>query len=117
MKYEDILIEPVISEKANMLNFTDYTKYTSEHCRTCPLVYICPTCYGSNYIARGDIAARDLSLCELHKIRFAEIAKYEYNRIVNDTADLSSLPNEEKYKRMRILEGIEELSKVLNLED
>ena len=105
------------SEKASSLNFTDYTKYTSEHCRACPLVYICPTCYGSNYIARGNIAARDLSLCELHKIRFAEVAKYEYNRIVNDTADLSSFPNEEKYKRMRILEGIEELSKVLNLVD
>lgn len=105
------------SEKSSSLDFRDYTQYTSEHCRACPLVYICPTCYGSNYIARGDIAARDLSLCELHKIRFAEVAKFEYNKIINDTSDILSLSDEEKYRRMRTLEGIEELAKVLNLED
>ena len=66
-------------------------------------------------MARGDIAARDLSLCELHKIRFAAVAKYEYNRIVNDPVDISTLSNEEKYKRMRTLEGIEKLATILDL--
>ena len=103
------------SEKASTINFTDPNQYTSEHCRSCQLLPICPSCYGSNYVARGDFAARDLSLCELHKIRFAEVAKYEYNRIVNDPTDIATLSNEEKYKRMRTLEGIEKLATILDL--
>lgn len=103
------------SENAAAIDFTDPNQYTSEHCRSCQLLPICPTCYGSNYVARGDIAARDLSLCELHKIRFAEVAKYEYNRIVNDPTDITTLSNEEKYKRMRTLEGIEKLATILEL--
>lgn len=103
------------SEAAHLIDFTDYNKYTSEHCRSCQLLPICPTCYGANYVARGDIAARDLSLCELHKVRFAAVARYEYNRIVNDSADVSTFSDEEKYKRLRTLEGIEKLSTILSL--
>lgn len=103
------------SEKSHSIDFADPDKYISEHCRSCQLLPICPTCYGSNYVARGDIAARDISLCELHKVRFAEVAKYEYSRIVNDPVDVSTLPDEEKYKRMRSLEGIEKLASILDL--
>lgn len=103
------------SEQATAIDFTDPNQYTSEHCRSCLLLPICPTCYGSNYVARGDIAARDLSLCELHKIRFATVAKYEYNRIINDSVDILNLSNEEKYKRLRTLEGIEKLATILEL--
>lgn len=103
------------SEKAKKLDFSNSANYISEHCRKCQLLPICPTCYGANYFSRGDIASRDLSLCELHKVRFAEVAKYEYNRIVNDATDISTLSDEEKYKRMRTLEGIEKLATILNL--
>lgn len=103
------------SENSHSIDFCNPEEYISKHCRACQLLPICPTCYGSNYVARGDIAARDLSLCELHKVRFAAVARYEYNRIVNDPTDVSTLSNEEKYKRLRTLEGIEKLSTILNL--
>ena len=103
------------SEKAKNFDFSNPTSYISEHCSKCQLLPICPTCYGANYFSRGDIASRDLSLCELHKVRFAEVAKYEYNRIVNDPTDIATLSNEEKYKRMRTLEGIEKLATILDL--
>lgn len=103
------------SEKSHLINFSNPDEYISGYCRSCQLLPICPTCYGSNYVARGNIADRDLSLCELHKVRFAAVARYEYNRIVNDPAETSTLSNEEKYKRMRTLEGIEKLATILDL--
>lgn len=103
------------SEKAHTIDFTDPNQYTSEHCRACQLLPICPTCYGSNYIVRGAISLRDISLCELNKVQFVEVAKYEYNRIVNDPTDISALSNEEKYKRIRTLEGIEKLATILEM--
>lgn len=103
------------SKQSHKIDFTNPLEYISEHCRECRLLPICPTCYGSNYIERGHIGARDLSLCEFQKIRFSEVAKFEYNRIVNDTIDVSQLSDKEKYERMRILEGIEYLSSVLTL--
>lgn len=103
------------SEKSHAIDFTNPNVYTSNQCKNCLLLAICPTCYGSNYVARGDVAERDLSMCELHKIRFIEVAKYEYERIVNDPIDISTLTNAEKYDRMRTLEGIEKLSHILDL--
>ena len=103
------------SEKSHSISFNDPNTYISSHCRKCKLLKICPTCYGSNYITRGDIALSDLSLCELHKVRFTEVAKYEYARIFCDPTNLDDLSNEEKYDRMRILEAIESIAEVLKL--
>ena len=38
------------------------------HCYTCPIFNACPTCYGHNYIATGDIAKRDEGLCQFTMI-------------------------------------------------
>lgn len=104
------------SEASLSIDFSDPKQYISEHCNNCQLLPICPTCYGSNYIARGNIANRDTSICELHKVRFSEVALFEYNRIVNDPIDVSALSDKEKYSRMRILEGIEKLSDMLKFQ-
>jgi radical SAM protein with 4Fe4S-binding SPASM domain len=103
------------SEKSHSIDFSDPKNYISSHCKECKLLQICPTCYGSNYIARGDIASRDLSLCELHKVRFAEVAKYEYSRIVEDKTPLDNYSIEEKYERLKTLEAIETVADVLKL--
>ena len=104
------------SEESLSIDFSDPLVYISKHCRSCKMLPICPTCYGSNYIERGDIGSRDMTLCEFQKIRFAEVARFEYNRIVNDTTDVSNLTDKEKLERMRTLEGIELLSTVLKIE-
>lgn len=36
-------------------------------CRECPIFNVCPTCYGHNYMATGDIAMRDEGLCQFTK--------------------------------------------------
>ena len=104
------------SELAKKIDFSDPNQYNSVDCCNCPVYKICPTCYGSNFIARGNIASRDMAMCEYTKIRFAEVAKFEYNRIVNDSLDVAYLSDEEKYSRMRILQGIEMVVSFLKLD-
>lgn len=103
------------SMHSHSIDFKNPDIYISGKCKECQLLSICPTCYGSNYISRGDISKRDLSMCELNKIRFAIVAKYEYARIVNDPIDISKLSDKEKFNRMRILEGIEKLVEILEI--
>lgn len=97
------------------IDFSDPEQYISKSCKDCKLLPICPTCYGSNYIERGAINLRDPNLCELHKIRFSEVALFQYRRIIS--SDIQALSEEERYRDMRILEAIEKLKDVLDLEN
>lgn len=99
---------------ASQIDFSDPKQYISPECESCELLPICPTCYGSNYISRGEIGLRDPDLCKLHKIRFAEVALYQYQKILN--SDISQQSNEQRYTDMRTLEAIEKLHEVLNLD-
>ena len=103
------------SEKAQFIDFTDSSSYISKACQDCPALNICRTCYGSNYIARGDIASRDMNMCQYNKVRMAVVAKYKYYKIVNDTTDVSMLSDEERIERSLELEGIEKMAKFLSL--
>lgn len=103
------------SLEGDKIDFTDENNYVSQKCADCPILNICPTCYASNYIARGNIAERDMSICEFQKIRMAEVAKFEYNRLVNTPIDASKLTDEEKVARIHQLEGIKVLAPFLGL--
>ncbi len=103
------------SQLASRLDFSDPAVFVSDECRECPILNICPTCAGSNFIMRGDVAKRDMFLCEFTKIRIEEVAKYEYERLVNKDVNLSEVPNEEKMRALYTLEGIEKLASFLHL--
>jgi nicotinate-nucleotide pyrophosphorylase len=45
-----------------------------EECRGCVMRNICPTCYGENFSATGNIHSRDMNLCPLFKIQFRALA-------------------------------------------
>ena len=102
------------SENAKNIDFADPNEFISKECSDCPILDICPTCYGANYIERGNIGSRDMSICKLNKIRVFEIAKYEYDKIVNDNTDIQAISDEEKLKRIKTLDGIEKLLPFLN---
>lgn len=97
------------SEKAININFADPNEFISKKCADCSFLAICPTCYASNYIERGNIGNRDMLLCTMEQIRFFEVAKYEYERIINDKFDINALSDEEKFVRIKTLDGIEKL--------
>jgi len=102
------------SEKAKGIDFANPNEFISAECADCPLLAACPTCYGSNYVERGNIGSRDMSMCAMNKIRILEIAKYEYDRIINDKTDVKELSDEEKFKRIKTLDGIEKILPYLN---
>ena len=104
------------SQLASHVDFSNPETFISDECRDCPILNVCPTCAGANYIARGDVAKRDMSLCEFTKIRIAEVAKFYYKKIVDSSIDISTLPDEEKVKALYTLEGIEKVAEFLHLE-
>ncbi len=50
-------------------NFADHRTLEDSRCRGCALLPLCPTCYGSNILARGHPSRRDAQMCTLSKIR------------------------------------------------
>lgn len=97
------------SIKSKDIDFYDPNEYVSNECSECVFLAACPTCYGANYIERNCIANRDMNLCKLNKIRVFEIAKYEYDRIVNDSRNIESFSDNEKINRIKTLNAIENL--------
>ena len=64
------------------IDFTNIKNIEDENCKNCPFINICVTCYADNYISRGALSKRNMSLCPYHKIIFAALFKYEYERII-----------------------------------
>ncbi len=96
------------------IDFYNPKAYTSKKCTNCQFLPVCPTCYGANYISRGDIAERDWNMCELHQIRFLEVARFEAQKIISESSIISNLKPEERYKRLQILKGIQMILPELN---
>lgn len=95
------------------IDFTNPEVYIQGECRTCPIYPICPTCYGSNYVERGHIGLRDMTLCRMEKIRTLVVAKHIYDNIVNSNDDVNTLSAEELNNRLNTLNGIEKIMSVL----
>lgn len=102
------------SQAWHNIDFSDPNQYISDECSKCQLYPTCPTCYGANYIERGSIGSRDMSLCRLEKIRTLEVAKFEYASIVNSSESTDSLSAKELNKRMKTLDAIEKLLPLFN---
>ncbi len=100
------------SEGWHDIDFSSPDVYISKECAVCPLYPTCPTCYGANYIERGNIGSRDMSLCKLEKIRILEVARFEYDRIMNSN-DTDQINAEEASKRLNTLEALEKIEPIL----
>lgn len=102
------------SEQCFSIDFNDPHVYVSTECNNCPFLAICPTCYGSNYIARGDIGKRDMDICEFQKIRFSVVANFEYQKIMHSLSHIDDFEEEEKRKMLLKIEGIMKITTELN---
>lgn len=102
---------------AKRIDFSKPSSYISKECAKCPFLRICPTCYGANYIDRGHPASRDMYLCNFHKIRFAVVAEYEYERIKSTIGGENNRIDEHtRMKDIRNIEGIMKIISQLNEE-
>jgi uncharacterized protein len=72
-----------ISEELSKINLNKLEKTEDDCCMRCPFIKLCITCYAENYISRGSISRRDMSLCSYQKINLVALFKYEYVRILS----------------------------------
>ena len=66
-----------IKNEINKLDFTKDENLISEDCKRCKIVKVCKTCYGYNYIQRGDISKRDKSMCKLRLVEAKLISSFQ----------------------------------------
>lgn len=71
------------SDELLKIDFTNFEQLEGAKCLQCPFINICHTCYAENYLARGNVSSRDMSLCKCYKLIFVALFKYEYARIMN----------------------------------
>lgn len=83
------LFLPMVHGKKNVLDdiskidFNDNIKFISDQCRRCPIVRVCNTCYGFNYINRGDVAKRDMSMCRLYLVEAQEVSAFQIQYVTS----------------------------------
>ena len=79
--FTPLSIEKDKSDKSFGLDFSA-SKTEDPRCASCKIYNVCPTCYGHNYSATGDIAKRDEVLCKYTKISILATSYLWANRIL-----------------------------------
>ena len=64
------------------LDFSDPAKLVSEACARCPMRHACRTCYGYNYLDRGDIACRNPDNCKMQLAEAQVVSAFEINYLI-----------------------------------
>ena len=107
--FEPLSIGNESSLKARTIDFERLENYIDPQCKDCPILNVCPTCYGANYAATGDIAKRDKNMCILSKISVMASAKLLYKKIAKYGIDSVS---EDKALQKAIVESIMLLQRI-----
>ncbi len=74
-------------EKAELSRHMDFSvtkNFIDDKCVDCLLHPICPTCYGSNYHERNNVAARNDQICQLTKVTALANSYFQTQRILGD---------------------------------
>lgn len=69
-------------DKISTLDFSDPAKLVSKACARCPLRHACRTCYGYNYLDRGNIARRNPDNCKMQLVEAQVISAFEVNYLM-----------------------------------
>lgn len=65
--FEPMAVGEEMAECSLSIDFANAAQLKDRECDGCTLMPICPTCYGSNYAATGNITKKDKDLCALTK--------------------------------------------------
>ena len=69
-------------DSISKLDFSDPASLVAKECKECPIVKLCRTCYGYNYLDRGDVANRDKSKCKMHLVEAQVISAFQINYLM-----------------------------------
>lgn len=87
-----------MEERLSEIDFTKRDNLVSNSCKACPFLNLCRTCYADNFICRGSLCERDMSLCIYQKIVFVILFKFEYAKITS-----VDNPTSDDYQRMKAI--------------
>lgn len=76
--FEPLAIGHEKAEASRSIDFSKAVQLMDPDCNGCCLLPICPTCYGSNYAATGDLTKKDKNLCQLTKIQAVANSYFKY---------------------------------------
>ena len=65
--FEPMAVGKEMARQSLTIDFANAAQLKDPECDGCILMPICPTCYGSNYAATGNIAKKDRDLCTFTK--------------------------------------------------
>jgi len=66
-----------IDEEISKIDFNDNDRMFDHTCRECKLKPVCRTCYGFNFVERGDVAKRDKTMCEMQLAEVQVISAFQ----------------------------------------
>jgi radical SAM protein with 4Fe4S-binding SPASM domain len=97
------------AERAKKLDFSCplSTELLDEKCRNCPVVGVCPTCYGINYGACENVYHINEDHCRMMKVQFLANALFQYKRYQSGRLDLSE---EEELRLLRNIQAVQKLA-------
>lgn len=78
-----------------------------EKCRNCPLIGNCPTCYGINYSACGNVYHITDDCCRMMKVQFLANAMFQYQQYRLGRKEFKS--EEAELKFLRNVKAVQEL--------
>lgn len=107
--FEPVSVGQEASDAAKSIDFQNLKLYQDPACKTCPIKTICPTCYGANYAATGNISTRDKNMCALTWVSAYATAMLVYRKI--ETFGIESI-HEDKKIQEAILAGMLKLQQL-----
>lgn len=98
-----------LAEQAQKLDFSCPLSRLEldEKCRECPVVGYCPTCYGINYGASGNVYHIREDHCRMMKVQFLANAMFRYRLYQLGRLDLTP---EQEFKLLRNISAIQKLT-------
>lgn len=106
--FAPLCIGKKLAQKAKNIDFTCPVdpRNLDEKCRKCPVIGVCPTCYGINMGLSGNIYHISEDHCKMMKIQFLANAKFKYRQYELGQLDLS------EEDECRLLQNIKEIQKL-----
>ncbi|MBQ9558915.1 MAG: 4Fe-4S cluster-binding domain-containing protein [Bacteroidaceae bacterium] len=74
-----------IDKELNSIDFTDNERMFDDSCRQCKLKPICRTCYGFNFLERGDVCKRDKTMCRMQLAEVQVISAFQIHRLMQQS--------------------------------
>lgn len=108
--FEDITIGKELSSKMPKFDVSRLMDYMDPVCKTCKLINLCPTCFGSNYKSTGCFNKRDINVCKTVKLQLYANAIFLTKKIEKYGIESLGTPLEQR----ELYEGIKKISEFIN---